>query len=234
MSTLKLVSRPQFFPSHLITTCHTLSHLITPYPLGWKQNYFHLATLKLVPSPLTSYHALSLLITPYHTLSPRLEAKPFDVGNFKTSYQAPIFLSHLITPCHSLSHLITAYPLGWKKNHLMLATLKLVPRPQFFNHILSRLVIPYHTLSPRLEAKPFSFGNFLISSQAPTLLSHLITPYHTLSPRLKAKLLSFGNFEIRFQSPNFLSLLITPCHILSHLIIPYPPDWKEIVFNWQF
>ena len=101
-------------------------------------------------------------------------------------------------------------------------------------HALSLLITPYHTLSPRLEAKPFSFGNFLISSQAPTLLSHLITPYHTLSPRLKAKLLSFGNFEIRFQSPNFLSLLITPCHILSHLIIPYPPDWKEIVFNWQF
>ena len=54
--------------SHLHTPCHSLSRHITPYPLGWKQNHFHLATLKLVPRPqffITSYHALSLLITPY-------------------------------------------------------------------------------------------------------------------------------------------------------------------------
>ena len=77
---------------------------------------------------------MSLLITPYHTLSARLETKPFDVSNFKISSQASDFLSHLITPCHSLSHLITPYPLGWKEKHLMFAHFKLVPK------ILSHLV----------------------------------------------------------------------------------------------
>ena len=51
-----------------------------------------------------------------------------------------------ITSSYTLSLLITLYPLGWKQNHFHLATLKLVPRPQFFYHILSRLVTPYHTL----------------------------------------------------------------------------------------
>ena len=119
-----------------------------------------LATLKLVPRPQFFNHILSRLVIPYHTLSPRLEAKPFSFGNFLISSQAPIFLSHLITPCHNLSHLITAYPLGWKENHLMLAAFKLVPRPQFSYHILSRLVTPYHTLSPKLEGKLFDVGNF--------------------------------------------------------------------------
>ena len=45
-----------------------LSHLITPYPLGWTENHFHLATLKLVPRLLIFYHILSRLVTPYHTL----------------------------------------------------------------------------------------------------------------------------------------------------------------------
>ena len=71
---------------------------------------------------------MSLLIAPYHTLSPILERKPFSSGNFKISSQASDFLSNLITLCHSLSHLITPYPLGWKENHFHLATLKLVPR----------------------------------------------------------------------------------------------------------
>ena len=91
--------------------------------------------------------ALSLLITPYHTLSPRLERKSFSIGNFQISSQAPDFLSHLIMPCHSLLHLITPYPLGWTENHFHLATLKLVPSLQIFYHILSRLVTPYHNLS---------------------------------------------------------------------------------------
>ena len=47
----------------------------------------------------------------------------------------------------------------------MLGTLKLVPRLQIFYHILSRLVIPYHTLFPRLKRKPFYIGNFKIRSQ---------------------------------------------------------------------
>ena len=165
--------------------CHSLSHLITPYPLGWTENHFHLATLKLVPRQLIFYHILSCLVTPYHTISPGLDRKPFSFGNFQISSRAPEFLSHLITPCHSLSHLITPYPLGWTENHFHLATLKLVPRLLIFYHILSCLVTPYHTLSPWLERKPFTIGNFKISSQAPDfffhILSRLVTPYHTLS-----------------------------------------------------
>ena len=57
---------------------------------------------------------------------------------------------------------------------------------------MSLLITTYHTLSPRLEEKLFSFGNFKISFQAQIFfitsyhaLSHLKTPYHTLSPRLE-------------------------------------------------
>ena len=149
MATLKLVLKPQFF----ITSYHALS-LITPYhtlSLSWKQNDFHLSTLKLIPRPLISYHILSHFVTPYLTLSPRLETKLFSFGNFKISSQAHNFL-HLITPCHSLSHLITPYhtlsSLSWKQNHFQLATLKLVPRPQFCLYLmpchLSPLITPYY------------------------------------------------------------------------------------------
>ena len=66
--------------------CHSLSHVITPYPLDWTQNQVDLPTLKLVPTPLifvTSFHTLLLLITPYQILSPNLETKLFSFGNFK-------------------------------------------------------------------------------------------------------------------------------------------------------
>ena len=90
-----------------------------------------LATLKLVPRFQMFYHILSRLVTPYHTLSPRLERKPFYDGNFKINFQTSD-LSYLITSCHSLSHLITPYTLGWKGSRFMLATLKLVPRLLIF------------------------------------------------------------------------------------------------------
>ena len=96
---------------------------------------------------ITPCHSWSLLITPYHTLSPGLERKPFSFGNFKISSQTPDFLSHLITLCHSLSHLITPYPLGWTENHFHLSTFKLVLRLLIFYHILSHLATPYRTLS---------------------------------------------------------------------------------------
>ena len=150
-SNFKINSQVSIFLSHLITTpCHSLSLFLTPYPLSWKQNHFHLTTPKLIPRPqffITSCHAMSLLITPYHTLFPRLEKKAFLFPNFKISSQASIFLSHLTTPCHSLSHLIPPYPLGWKQNQFHLATLKLVSRSKFLHHILSCLATPYHTLS---------------------------------------------------------------------------------------
>ena len=50
--------------------CHSLFHLVTPYPLDWKQNLFHLATFKLVLRSQSFYHILSRFLTPYHTLSP--------------------------------------------------------------------------------------------------------------------------------------------------------------------
>ena len=43
-----------------MTPDHTL-------PLGWKQNQIKLATLKLVPTPLISYHILPRIVIPYHT-----------------------------------------------------------------------------------------------------------------------------------------------------------------------
>ena len=35
---------------------HSLSHLITPYPLGWRKNHFHLVILKLVPRIMLLLH----------------------------------------------------------------------------------------------------------------------------------------------------------------------------------
>ena len=115
--------------------CHSLSHLITPYPLGWTENHFHLATFKLFPKLLNFYHILSSLDTLYHTLSPGLERKPFLFDNFQISSQVPDFLSRLITPCHSLSHLIRPYPQGLTENHFHLASFKLVPRLLIFYRI---------------------------------------------------------------------------------------------------
>ena len=132
---------------HIFSLLNTPYHTLSP---TLEQNYLVLATLKLVPKPQSFYHILSRFLTPYHTLShliPKVGKKPFSIGNFRISSQAPNFLSQLIMPSHSWSHLITPYPLGWKQNHLMLATFKLVPRLQSFCHILSRFLTLYHTLS---------------------------------------------------------------------------------------
>ena len=134
--------------SYLITL-FTPYHAVSPYALGWKENHFHLATLKLVPRLqffITSYHPLSLLITTYHILSPMLERKPFLFGNFKITSQAVVSLLHLITPCHFLGQLITPYPLGWKGKHFHLAALKFVRKLQILYHIKS-----YQTVSPTLK-----------------------------------------------------------------------------------
>ena len=117
----KIIAICRFF----ITSYHALSLVITLCPLVWKENYFHLATLKLVPRLLFFYH-ISRFVTLCYTLSPRLERKPF-FGNFKISFQAADFLSHPIKPCRSFSRLIILCPLVWKENHFHLAGLKLVP-----------------------------------------------------------------------------------------------------------
>ena len=83
-----------------------------------------------------------------------------NFGNFKIRSHAPDSLSPLI---FSLSHIITPYSLAMTSYHA-----------------LSLLITHYHTLFPRLEGKPFSFGNFKISSHAPDSLSPLITPCHSL------------------------------------------------------
>ena len=108
---------------------------------------------------ITSDHALPLFITPYHTISPRLETKPFSFGNFKTSSRVPNFLSQLTTPCHSLSYLIPQ--VGNKIIFIShLATLNLVLRLLIFYHNLSRLVTAYHTLS-HLIPKVGNKANFI-------------------------------------------------------------------------
>ena len=62
-------------------------------------------------------------------------------------------------------------------------------------------------------------------------LSCLVTPCHTLSYFTvnveKKRQFFIGNFKISSQAADFLSHFITPCHSLSHLIAPYPLDWKE-------
>ena len=86
---------------------------------------------------------------------------------------------------------------------------------------LPLFITPYHTLSPRLKTKPFSFGNFKISSQAPLSLSHLsrlVIPYHTLSPRSETKPLDVDNFKLiprPLISYHILSRLVTHYHTLS-------------------
>ena len=68
--------------SHRLTPCHLLSHLI---PLVRRKTNFIWQLLKVFPDPnllITTFHPFSHLFTPYHTLSPRLETKPFDAGNF--------------------------------------------------------------------------------------------------------------------------------------------------------
>ena len=103
-------------------------------------------------------------------------------------------------PCHSVSHLIALYSLGWKQNHLMLATLKLVPRSQSFYHILSRFLTPYHNLSPRLERNHFQLATLKLVPRALIsyhILSPLVTAYHTLAHlilRLETKPFDVGNF----------------------------------------
>ena len=40
LGNFKISSQALNFLSYLIMPCHSLSHLITPYPQGWKQNIF--------------------------------------------------------------------------------------------------------------------------------------------------------------------------------------------------
>ena len=133
----KISSQSPNFLSHLIMPCHILSHLITPYPLGWKQNRLHLATLKLGPSPLTSYHMLSRLVTSYHTLShliPQVGSKTIFIWQLFNQFSGPNFV---ITSYHALSLLITPYHTlspRLERNHFQLAILKLVPRIMFLSH----------------------------------------------------------------------------------------------------
>ena len=173
-----------------------------------------LTTFKLVPRPQSFCHILSCLLTPYHTLShfiPLVGKKSFSIGNLKISSQVPNFLSHFITPCYSLSHLIILYPLGLRKKHFHLATLKLVPRPLISYHILSRLLTPYHTLShfiPLAGKKSFPIGNLKISSQVPNFLSHLITPSHSLAHLI---------------TPYPLGLRKNHFHLATLKLVPRPP-----------
>ena len=142
---------------------------------------------------ITSDHALPLFITPYHTISPRLETKPFSFGNFKTSSRVPNFLSQLTTPCHSLSHLITPYPLGWKQNHFHFTFGNFKFSSQSPN-FLSQLITPCHCLS------------------------HFIAPYPQGWKQSQFHLVTLKLVPSPLISYHILSFLVTTYHILSHLI----------------
>ena len=105
----KISSQSPNYLSHLITPCHSLSHIITSYPPAWKQNFFHLATVKIVASPLTSYHILSRLVTSYRTLSqliPQVGSKTIFILQLLNQFPGS---NLLITSYHALSLLITPY-----------------------------------------------------------------------------------------------------------------------------
>ena len=115
------------------------------------------------------------------------ECPKIFVCNFKISSQAPDFLSRLITPCHSLSHLITPYPLGWKKK-ISIGNIQIsFQAPDFLSHLitpchsLSHLIIPY---PPGWTENHFHLATFKLVSRLLIfyhILSHLVTPYYTLS-----------------------------------------------------
>ena len=69
------------------------------------------------PAPFiesTNFH-FAIFSNSNQLISKLNECPKIFVCNFQISSQAPDFLSHLITPSHSFSHLLTPYPLGWKK-----------------------------------------------------------------------------------------------------------------------
>ena len=105
----QLISKLYEGPENFV---HSLSHIITPYSLGWKENHFHLATLKLVPTLQIFYHILSCLITLSLLITPYplgWKENHFHLATLKLVPRLQILyhhLSHLVTPCHMLSQLI--------------------------------------------------------------------------------------------------------------------------------
>ena len=79
MTTLNLVQRLLKKLSHLPTSYHLSSHLITPYPIYFRENYSFVTTLSLLPK---LFKKLSHLVTAYDTLShlnPTFGRKLFSV-----------------------------------------------------------------------------------------------------------------------------------------------------------
>ena len=96
---------------------------VIPYPLVWKENYFTLGTLKLVPMLQIFYHILSCLVTPYHPLShliPQLERKTFYVGNFKISSQDLFVITSFLGIENSFPNCITRISFYQKYYQLLL------------------------------------------------------------------------------------------------------------------
>ena len=89
MTTLNLVQRLLKKLSHLPTSYHLSSHLITPYPIYFRENYSFVTTLSLLPK---LFKKLSHLVTAYDTLS-HLNPTPLT-----TSFQRPLNASLLLEP----------------------------------------------------------------------------------------------------------------------------------------
>ena len=94
---------------------------------------------------------------------------------------------------------------------------------------LPLLITPYHTLSPGLDKKPFPFGNFKISSQAPEFLSHLITPCHSLSHLLTPYPLGWTENHFHLATFKLVPRLLIFYHILSRLVTPYHTLYPRLV-----
>ena len=76
ISNFKISSQAADFLSHFITPCHSLAHLIAPYPLDWKENPLMLAGSFKISSQVADF--LSHLIRPCHSLSLIITPFPLD------------------------------------------------------------------------------------------------------------------------------------------------------------
>ena len=98
---LNLFSRLRKMLSHLATSYHVLSHLITPYPTCSIKNNL-VGNFKFSTRTPYKYHILPHLITSYHTLSPMFHRKIISVATFN-------LVLGLLKSYHIFQHLITSY-----------------------------------------------------------------------------------------------------------------------------
>ena len=106
--------------------------------------------------------------------------------------------------------------------------------------LISHLITPcnslshYITLFPRLETKPFLFGNYKTSSQVSISLKHLSTPCHSLSHLSTLYHLYWEKKQFHLATSKLVPMPQISHHILSHLSLlttRYPLYWKQNHFH---